>query len=106
MLTFTIKGQKLQLEQIYYIDVMFVVAEHPETGVPCMFIREGEPTPYVALRRLGMRVSSPLKRYKGILYYELKENQDGEKKGIEDNLLPRGSGDKGMEGFIGGTVVS
>lgn len=96
MLTFRIKGQELKLEQIYYIDARFVVGEHPESGQPCLFIRQGEPTPYVALRRLGLSVSSPTRDYKGILYYELTEVTHGSEEAVQNVILPGGSGNEGV----------
>ena len=88
MLTFHILGNELKIENALFIDARFVVAEHPETGEPCLFIRGDLPRPYSALKKLGMRVKGNAKQYNNIDFYELEESdgkEDGEE--YEVNLL-------------------
>lgn len=97
MIKFRIGPNELELKELHWVDARFVVAEHPETGKPALFIREDEYRPFVALNRLGMRLSSGRKLYGGVTYYDLEVNDGSEVVEDEKFALHGESGHSGVQ---------
>lgn len=106
MITFRIGQADITLDNLHWVDARFVVADHPETGKPALFLREDEYRPYVALNRLGMRFASGPKTFNGIRYYDLEVNDGSEMVEDKDSVLHREPGDQGVQSGSGRDVVS